>query len=96
MPRQQPQHPLTKLISRGTTMAVNEYECANDLLGRDVFLTRRVQNFEHEVWCRVVAVRGSVPFDWDSGELDVVVTVDGRQERYTFDLSMYCAERISE
>lgn len=77
-------------------MAVNEYECANDLLGRDVFLTRRVQNFEHEVWCRVVAVRGSVPFDWDSGELDVVVTVDGRQERYTFDLSMYCAERISE
>jgi len=77
-------------------MAVNEYDCAQDLLGRDVSMVRRTGGLCVEVSGRVLGVRGSVCGRWDVGEVDVLWSYRGETEMFTFDLGKYCPEEVSE
>lgn len=76
-------------------MATNDYDCADDLLGKRVLMVMRVPGLLHEVEGRVIAVSGSVPGEWFAGIVQVLWKHKGNQRIFDFDLATgYCPERI--
>jgi len=48
-------------------MAINEFECAADLMGRAIVVSRRVEGFNCEIQGRCVGVFSSVQGDFCAG-----------------------------
>jgi hypothetical protein len=64
-------------------MADDEYECADDLLNRDVVVVAQGL----EVRGKVIAVSGSVPGEWFAGVIQVLWSAHGHEAVHTIDLA---------
>jgi hypothetical protein len=78
-------------------MAVIEFDCAADLLGRAVVVSRRVPGIWCEIEGRCVAVISSVPGDFCSGVIEVEGPAfnPGGLSRYPIDLSEWAVDGLS-
>lgn len=73
-------------------MAIHEYDCAHDLLGKSVHLARRMPGLTIEVYGVVQDVSGSVPGDPSAGSLQVLWEFDSESLLDWYSLSDFVAE----
>lgn len=73
-------------------MAIHEYDCAHDLLGKTVHLARRLPGLTIEVYGVVRDVSGSVPGDPFTGSLQVFWQHDSESLLDWYSLSDFVAE----
>jgi len=79
-------------------MAINEFECAADLMGRAIVVSRRVEGFNCEIQGRCVGVFSSVQGDFCAGVIEVeglALNSDG-VSMYPIDLSVWAVDYCSE
>lgn len=73
-------------------MAIHEYDCAHDLLGKSVHLARRMPGLTIEVYGVVQDVSGSIPGDPCAGFLQVLWEFDSQSLLDWYSLSDFVAE----
>lgn len=73
-------------------MAIHQYDCAQDLLGKSVHLARRLPGLTIEVYGVVRDVSGSVPGDPSAGLLQVLWEFDSESLLDWYSLSDFVAE----
>lgn len=78
-------------------MASNEFECAADLMGRDIVVSRRCSAIWCEIEVRCVGVISSVQGDFCAGVIEVegpCFNADGIA-RYPIDLALWAIDSCS-